>query len=78
MPIYAFRCEECGHEWDKLMKYGEMAKECPDCQAPEPKKLVGNSGFILKGKGWAHDSYGMGTRKVKYYPKSPSSRVKKV
>jgi putative FmdB family regulatory protein len=77
MPIYEFKCGQCSHQWDKLMKYGEVAKVCPDCQAPDPKKLVGNPGFILKGTGWAHDRYGMGKREVKYIKRGPSSRVKK-
>ena len=53
MPIYEYRCEECGHQFDKLQKISdEPLKDCPQCKAPALKKLISAAGFQLKGDGW--------------------------
>lgn len=40
MPIYEYRCEECGHLFERLAKNSQdQAEECPACRKPSPKKL---------------------------------------
>jgi len=53
MPIYEYRCEECGHQADHLQKVAEkpLAK-CPACGKKAYKKLLSAAGFQLKGSGW--------------------------
>ena len=53
MPIYEYRCEECGHQEDHLQKVSEkpLAK-CPACGKKAYKKLLSAAGFQLKGSGW--------------------------
>lgn len=53
MPIYAYRCEECGFEKDVLQKLSDAPlTECPHCHAPRFVKQVTAAGFQLKGSGW--------------------------
>ncbi|MFZ6819500.1 FmdB family zinc ribbon protein [Undibacterium sp. Ji22W] len=53
MPIYAYRCEECGFAKDVLQKMSEDPLTiCPECQQPAFKKQVTAAGFQLKGSGW--------------------------
>ncbi len=59
MPIYEYECSSCGHRFEKLVRVGAEAPECPECQANDVRKLVSASGFILKGGGWYKDHYGL-------------------
>ena len=53
MPIYAYRCAECGHAKDVLQKLSDAPlTTCPACQAEAFQKQVTAAGFQLKGNGW--------------------------
>jgi putative FmdB family regulatory protein len=53
MPIYAYRCEECGFAKDVLQKMSdEPLSVCLSCGKPSFKKQVTAAGFQLKGSGW--------------------------
>lgn len=53
MPIYAYRCERCGHELDALQKITEPAlTDCPQCGSASLQKKLTAPGFQLKGSGW--------------------------
>jgi len=53
MPIYAYKCESCGHTKDVLQKMSDAPlSDCPKCNAPAFKKQVTAAGFQLKGSGW--------------------------
>ncbi|MBC3861138.1 zinc ribbon domain-containing protein [Undibacterium jejuense] len=53
MPIYAYRCEECGFAKDVLQKISDdPLTECPSCGKSAFKKQVTAAGFQLKGSGW--------------------------
>ena len=53
MPIYAYRCEECGFAKDVLQKMSdEPLTVCLACGKPGFKKQVTAAGFQLKGSGW--------------------------
>ena len=53
MPIYAYRCAECGHAKDVLQKMSDpVLTTCPSCGAESFKKQVTAAGFQLKGSGW--------------------------
>jgi putative FmdB family regulatory protein len=53
MPIYAYRCEACGHAKDVLQKVSDpVLTTCPSCGAAAFKKQVTAAGFQLKGSGW--------------------------
>ena len=53
MPIYAYRCTECSHEFDVLQKVSDAAlTTCPACQRQTLAKQLTAAGFQLKGSGW--------------------------
>jgi putative FmdB family regulatory protein len=53
MPIYAYKCESCGHSKDVLQKMSDAPLSvCPQCGAAAFKKQVTAAGFQLKGSGW--------------------------
>jgi putative FmdB family regulatory protein len=53
MPIYAYKCESCGHTKDVLQKISdEPLTVCPQCGAAHFQKQVTAAGFQLKGSGW--------------------------
>jgi putative FmdB family regulatory protein len=53
MPIYEYRCDECGHQEDHLQKVSEKPlSKCPACGKKAYKKLLSAAGFQLKGSGW--------------------------
>lgn len=53
MPIYAYKCESCGHAKDVLQKISDAPlSRCPACGADAFRKQVTAAGFQLKGSGW--------------------------
>jgi putative FmdB family regulatory protein len=53
MPIYAYKCESCGHAKDVLQKMSDAPLSvCPECGAATFKKQLTAAGFQLKGSGW--------------------------
>ena len=53
MPIYAYRCDECGFSKDVLQKISDpVLTTCLSCGKPSFKKQVTAAGFQLKGTGW--------------------------
>ena len=53
MPLYAYKCESCGHAKDVLQKMADdPLTECLVCGKPSFKKQLTAAGFQLKGNGW--------------------------
>jgi putative FmdB family regulatory protein len=53
MPIYEYRCADCGHQDEYLQKISEPAlTQCPVCGKASFQKLLSAAGFQLKGSGW--------------------------
>lgn len=53
MPIYAYKCESCGHAKDVLQKISDAPlTDCPACGASTFSKQLTAAGFQLKGSGW--------------------------
>jgi len=53
MPIYPYRCENCGFQKDALQKLSDAPlRDCPECGEPRLVKQLTAAGFALKGTGW--------------------------
>lgn len=63
MPIYEYRCANCGHQQEFLQKMSDPPHtRCPQCGQESFSKMVTAAGFQLKGSGWyATDFKGGGT-----------------
>lgn len=74
MPIYEYRCEECGKELEVMQRITEdPLRACPSCGGLL-QRLVSNTSFILKGTGWYATDY---ARKGSSSPASKSSSESK-
>ena len=64
MPIYEYRCSECGHQTEVLQKISEPALTvCTACGKPALTKLLSAAGFQLKGSGWYATDFKGGAKK---------------
>jgi putative FmdB family regulatory protein len=62
MPIYEYKCENCGHEFEEMLHFSErdvpINTPCPFptcCGKVHLKMSLGS--FQLKGDGWYKDGY---------------------
>jgi putative FmdB family regulatory protein len=66
MPIYEYRCTECGFQEEYLQKVSEPTLTvCPSCGKPKFSKLVSAAGFQLKGSGWYATDFKGGAKPAK-------------
>lgn len=57
MPIYGYRCSNCGHEFEIQQRMSdEPLKVCPKCQGKLTKMLY-PAGVIFKGSGFYTTDY---------------------
>jgi putative FmdB family regulatory protein len=60
MPIYEYRCPDCGHEFERIQSFSDAPiTVCPECEGEQVKKKISLSAFSLKGSGWYKDHYGL-------------------
>jgi putative FmdB family regulatory protein len=53
MPIYVFRCEDCGEQFDRLQKLSDPDPDtCPNCGRHAVRRQVTAPAFRLAGSGW--------------------------
>jgi putative FmdB family regulatory protein len=53
MPIYTYRCESCGVQFDRRQKFSdEPLKICPECQTETLRKVYLPVGIVFKGSGF--------------------------
>ncbi len=53
MPIYTYRCENCGIQFEREQSYSdEPLKICPECRKKSLKKVISPVGVIFKGSGF--------------------------
>ncbi len=53
MPIYAFECAACGHDFDRLQKLSDAdPTDCPACGKAELRRQLTAPQFRLSGSGW--------------------------
>ncbi len=53
MPIYVFRCEDCGEQFDRLQKLSDPDPDtCPSCGREHVRRQVTAPAFRLAGSGW--------------------------
>ena len=69
MPIYAYRCTECGFEKDVMRKVSDpLLTTCPECKTENFVKQLTAPGFQLKGSGWYATDFKGGSKKTDAAP----------
>ena len=77
MPIYEYRCQSCGYEFDKLQRMSDAPLiDCPSCGESSLKKLVSAAGFRLKGSGWYETDFKNNSKKADDKKGQDSKNVK--
>lgn len=58
MPLYEYRCKQCGHRFEKIQSFSaEDVKECPVCKG-EVERLISAPVAHFKGSGFYSTDYG--------------------
>jgi len=53
MPVYTYRCENCGVRFDHASKFTEpQLTRCPECGKKSLKKVYQPVGIVFKGSGF--------------------------
>ena len=53
MPVYTYRCENCGVEFDRQQKFSdEPLKKCPECSKRSLNKVYKPARIVFKGSGF--------------------------
>ena len=64
MPIYEYKCSNCGHQFEKIQKFSDdPLKKCPNCDKNALNKLISSPSFRLKGSGWYETDFKTGKKK---------------
>ncbi|HEX4067982.1 MAG TPA: zinc ribbon domain-containing protein [Acidobacteriaceae bacterium] len=57
MPLYEYRCKNCGHQFEKIQSFSAPdEKECPVCQGPL-ERLISAPAIQFKGSGFYINDY---------------------
>jgi putative FmdB family regulatory protein len=58
MPTYEYRCEACGHRFEKFQSMTALPMTaCPECGGAVRRLIGAGAGFILKGAGFHRNDY---------------------
>jgi putative FmdB family regulatory protein len=53
MPLYSYRCDVCGVQFDRKQGFDEpILRKCPECGEQSLRKLFTPVGIVFKGKGF--------------------------
>jgi putative FmdB family regulatory protein len=53
MPVYTYRCESCGVQFEKTQKFSDpQLTRCPECGKKELRKVYTPVGIVFKGSGF--------------------------
>jgi putative FmdB family regulatory protein len=74
MPIYEYKCEECGHQMEAIQKFSDDPLiECPECKKQSLKKMISASAFHLKGTGWYETDFKNSGKKPEKKPEKKAA-----
>lgn len=53
MPVYTYRCENCGVQFERTQKFSELPLAwCPECGKKSLRKVYTPVGIVFKGSGF--------------------------
>lgn len=53
MPIYTYRCENCGVQFERTQKFSDTPlTRCPECNKKALRKVYTPVGIVFKGSGF--------------------------
>ncbi|GIW51281.1 MAG: hypothetical protein KatS3mg081_0636 [Gemmatimonadales bacterium] len=58
MPTYQYRCNSCGHDFEKFHKITVKTRpKCPKCGKKSERIISGGAGLVFKGSGFYITDY---------------------
>jgi len=58
MPLYEYKCEACGTQFEKIQKFSDPPIDvCPNCGKGPVVKLLSSPAIQFKGSGWYVTDY---------------------
>lgn len=77
MPLYEYKCRQCGDTFEKLQKFSDATLTVCECgKNGEVVRVISPPAFHLKGGGWYKDGYGSGGSKKDSTTASSDSSTK--
>ncbi|MBA7630576.1 hypothetical protein ES703_38099 [subsurface metagenome] len=62
MPTYEYKCENCGHTFEKFQRMKDKPiKKCPKCSGKVQRLIGGGAAVIFKGSGFYETHYSQNT-----------------
>ena len=53
MPVYTYRCENCGVQFDRQQSFSDLPlTRCPECSKKTLRKVYTPVGIVFKGSGF--------------------------
>ncbi len=53
MPVYTYKCENCGHEFDRTQDFSDKPlKQCPNCKKRTLQKVYKPAPVVFRGSGF--------------------------
>lgn len=79
MPIYTYRCENCGVQFERNQKFSEPPLAwCPECGKKALRKVYTPVGIVFKGSGFYATDHrspsGSRSTEEKHAPKASESK----
>jgi putative FmdB family regulatory protein len=58
MPLYEYRCDACGHQFERIQRFSDdLVSVCPSCEGGPVVKLLSSPAIQFKGSGWYITDY---------------------
>jgi putative FmdB family regulatory protein len=74
MPIYEYKCNDCGIEFESTQRMDEdPLTTCQECFG-SVNRLISFNSFSLKGSGWYSDGYARGASEKKNGTKASGTK----
>jgi putative FmdB family regulatory protein len=53
MPVYAYRCQSCGVQFERQQRFDEKPlTRCPECRKGTVRRILQPPAIVFKGSGW--------------------------
>jgi putative FmdB family regulatory protein len=58
VPLYEYQCNDCGHRFEKIVKFSDAPlRVCPQCGKETVEQLISAPAVQFKGEGWYVTDY---------------------
>ncbi len=53
MPVYAYRCQNCGVQFEVTQRFNDKPlTRCPECRKGTVRRILQPPAIVFKGSGW--------------------------